>query len=633
MQNNKSSIDITVPIWLLTNLLFAVGLCVFDFKSQDFYFIFIIPISFIISCIASFPIFLVLSVAVAIIEKLNTTSKHKINYLILTCFLCTLIYGLLFAGIDTSNIYENYQTIISATLALFTPSLVAIALLHKKTNTYFSTTKNDNFMEHNQFHDEEDFVTPSKNDTVGNRNAATANSQSNNLSSSKTLIKGLITAGLILVMLIPTAFVTQLVKEREKRQDDVVDEVTNGWSNPQMLSGPYIFIPYQVTEKDSNQKDILVTKQLFLLPENLSVDGTIAPEIRLRSIYKVLLYRSDINTSGNFKINLPKDIDINSLRLNEAKICYGISDFKGIEEKLSINFNGVKYDLVPGLPTNQLETVTLKQTNTDDDNKSGTSTKQVSAIGLSANIALTKEDFAKPLNFDMQLKIKGSEQLHFVPLSANSSFNIKSPWTDPKFDGNSLPSSREINKDGFQAKWSFNSANLPFGTVLKDFSFSKQDIAFGISMIQPTDQYAKTMRSVKYAILFIGLTFTLFFIIELMQHKPMHPIQYALIGMALVIFFTLLLSISEFISFDYAYLIASFATISLISLYAKGHFKSYKSASIFGSLLTCLYTFIYILIQLEDAALLVGSVGLFIILALIMFGSRKINWYGDNAIA
>ena len=141
------------------------------------------------------------------------------------------------------------------------------------------------------------------------------------------------------------------------------------------------------------------------------------------------------------------------------------------------------------------------------------------------------------------------------------------------------------------------------------------------------------MRSVKYAILFIGLTFTLFFIIELMQHKPMHPIQYALIGMALVIFFTLLLSISEFISFDYAYLIASFATISLISLYAKGHFKSYKSASIFGSLLTCLYTFIYILIQLEDAALLVGSVGLFIILALIMFGSRKINWYGDNAIA
>jgi hypothetical protein len=162
----------------------------------------------------------------------------------------------LFAGIDTGIIYENYQTIISATLALFTPSLVAIALLHKKTNTYFLTTKNDNFMEHNQFHDEEDFVTTSKNDTVGNRNAATANSQSNNLSSSKTLIKGLITAGLILVMLIPTAFVTQLVKEREKRQDDVVDEVTNGWSNPQMLSGPYIFIPYQVIEKDSNQKDI-----------------------------------------------------------------------------------------------------------------------------------------------------------------------------------------------------------------------------------------------------------------------------------------------------------------------------------------------------------------------------------------
>ena len=149
-------------------------------------------------------------------------------------------------------------------------------------------------------------------------------------------------------------------------------------------------------------------------------------------------------------------------------------------------------------------------------------------------------------------------------------------------------------------------------------------------MLQPTDQYAKTMRSVKYAILFIGLTFALFFIIELMQKKPMHPVQYVLIGIALVIFFTLLLSISEFIVFDFAYLIAASLTILLITLYAKSHFKSVRSAATFGSLLTCLYAFIFVLIRLEDAALLVGSIGLFIILAMIMFGSRKINWYGSS---
>jgi inner membrane protein len=150
-------------------------------------------------------------------------------------------------------------------------------------------------------------------------------------------------------------------------------------------------------------------------------------------------------------------------------------------------------------------------------------------------------------------------------------------------------------------------------------------------MVQPADQYTKTNRSVKYAILFIGLTFALFFIIELMQKKPIHPVQYVLIGIALVIFFTLLLSISEFILFDYAYLIAALATVLLITLYAKSHFKNIKTASVFGSLLTCLYAFIFVLIRLEDAALLVGSIGLFIILALVMFGSRKINWYGTTA--
>ena len=142
--------------------------------------------------------------------------------------------------------------------------------------------------------------------------------------------------------------------------------------------------------------------------------------------------------------------------------------------------------------------------------------------------------------------------------------------------------------------------------------------------------YNKTMRSVKYAILFIGLTFAFFFIIELMQHKPFHPVQYVLVGLALVIFYTLLLSISEYILFDYAYLVAALATIFLITFYAKGHFESWKTAGIFFGLLSCLYSFIFILIRLEDTALLVGSIGLFIVLALVMYTSRKINWYGNT---
>ena len=149
-------------------------------------------------------------------------------------------------------------------------------------------------------------------------------------------------------------------------------------------------------------------------------------------------------------------------------------------------------------------------------------------------------------------------------------------------------------------------------------------------MVQPADQYAKTNRSVKYAILVIGLTFSLFFIIELMQQKPIHPVQYVLIGLGLVIFYSLLLAISEFIPFDYAYLTASLSTILLIGLYAKNHFRSWKSSGIFSGVLTLLYGFIFILIRLEDTALLVGSIGLFIILAITMQASKKVNWYGKT---
>ena len=631
-KGKESSGIIAILIWALTNIVFAFGFCICTEKGSLIYDLQSILFIWIFSSLFSFPIVILLFIVLPLINRWNLSILNKYYCLIAFCFLCTSSYGLIFSNFFYKQSQDNFQNLIYSTFALFVPSLLAIAFTHKKINKYFLTTKIDRFMEHNQFQDAEKYGSTQNSETAFHTSNANQATQKRGTSSNKTLFKGLITATLILVMMIPTTFVRELVKERETRQEEVVSEVANGWSGPQTISGPFIFIPYQITTQDTNKKNIIITKQLFLLPENLNVDGNIVPEIRLRSIYKVLLYRSDINTSGNFRITLPKDVDINSLQLSEAKICYGISDFKGIEEKLSINFNGSKYDFTPGFPTKIYETKISKARDVDANNSDVNATKQVESIGLSANIDLKKEDLSRPINFDMHLKIKGIEGLHFMPLSGNSKFNIKSTWADPKFDGNSLPNYREVNKDGFQAKWSFNSANLPFGTVLKEFNLDKQELAFGINMIQTTDQYSKTMRSIKYAILFIGLTFVLFFIIELTQQKPMHPIQYALIGMALVIFFTLLLSISEFLSFDWAYLIASFSTISLITLYAKGHFKSFKSASIFGSLLTCLYTFIYILIQLEDAALLVGSIGLFIILAMVMFGSRKINWYGENTI-
>jgi len=629
MNHLVSKTNIAASIWFLTCAVFAVGWLMYATIFDTSLAIYCI-LAFVFSILCSLPVFIILILSLPwIAQRKNIEQKTKLQLLYLVCFISTMPYALLYGLInsDSEHWLTNFIYHCSlASLGLFLCSLIAISIIHKSINNYFLSSQINNFMEQNQFQDATNFGNTNQDSNIKpSTNWKNKKPESN--SANKILFKGVVTGALILLMLIPTVLVKDLVSEREKRQQEVVKDVTNGWSTQQTLSGPYLYIPYQVKENEG-----LVKKHLYLLPENLNVNGTINPEIRPRSIYKILLYRSNIKTTGNFKIQLPKDIEPSSLELSEAKICYGISDFKGIEEKMNISFNGTKYDLAPGLPTKQIETIaTPVGDNQEEYVRTATATKDVEAIGLSANVVLTLEDLQKALNFDIQLKIKGSERLHFIPLSGNSNFDIKSTWKDPKFDGSNLPSTRDVNELGFTAKWSFNNANLPFGTVLKDLNFNKQNLAFGVSMVQPADQYTKTNRSVKYAILFIGLTFALFFIIELMQKKPIHPVQYVLIGIALVIFFTLLLSISEFILFDYAYLIAALATVLLITLYAKSHFKNIKTASVFGSLLTCLYAFIFVLIRLEDAALLVGSIGLFIILALVMFGSRKINWYGTTA--
>lgn len=418
--------------------------------------------------------------------------------------------------------------------------------------------------------------------------------------------KGITTGILILVMLIPSIFLANLVTERKQRQQEVVNEISAKWAGAQTIAGIHLSIPYIITTKDAKGNIELIEKQLICLPENLRLSSQLIPEIRPRSIYKVLLYRSVNQFNGNFLVRLPKDIDPLTVQWKTASICMGLTEIKGIEERVTVSAGGQDIELSPGLPAND----------------------RVAENGLSAPIDLSAYSDGQPISFTSILKLKGSEQLHFLPLAGNSQFFIRSSWKNPSFDGNYLPGSRIVNDSGFNASWAFNKANLPFGTMLNDPGFASEKFSFGITMVQPSDQYAKTDRSVKYAILFIGLTFSLFFIIELMQKNPVHPVQYVLIGIALSIFYSLLLSLSEFIQFDLAYAIAALATILLITFYAKGHFRSWKTAGIFSGVLTSLYLFTFVLVRLEDTALLIGSIGLFGILSLVMYASRRINWYG-----
>ncbi|HEX5155348.1 MAG TPA: cell envelope integrity protein CreD [Parafilimonas sp.] len=594
MHSGITSTSLAGKIWFQSALALTIGIFLYFLVTGEVGLSFLVLIaSILVTPMVSLPAFLVLLLFLPLILKIFKTYKQRTATLIILFLFISLIYGSGVAIISDNPFTENtslqsfFLTTGIACIAVFAATILAFFNNHKYIKTYFSST--------NQ-------ITHTMNENPGLR----LTEQNQNVYSNKLWIKGLITGCLILLMLIPTAFVANLVEERQARQQEVKHEVSSKWAGGQSITFPYLYIPYNFTVI-SNGEPSVEKRSFLILPDELDVTGSVSTEERKRSIYSVLLYNSTLNAKGNFKIEVPGNIDTSAIDWAGSKICFGISDFKGIQQKITVKVNDVLYDLSAGLPTHEIDT-----------------------IGLSAPVNLTAGNNGKELSFDMPLRIKGSDQLHFVPLAGNSQFSLRSNWNSPSFDGNTLPAERNLNDNGFEANWSFNKANLPFNTTLENFNFKKEDYAFGVSLLQPTDQYAKTLRCVKYALLFIGLTFSLFFIVEIMQKKPFHPVQYVLVGLALIVFYTLLLSISEFLLFDLAYFIAAIATVSLIAFYAKTHFKSLKTAGVFAGVIGAIYGFIFVLIRLEDTALLVGSIGLFAILALAMYASRKINWYGHS---
>lgn len=599
--------SISLRIWLFTALAFAfIWLCVMLWMDV-LHFVFYAPLSaFFGALIASVPALIGMLVIIPFINVANIGWQAKFSrFLFLLLIICLsyalggALLGVLAGLMGNDEAMPGFLiTFLLITSILFTCSLAAFFAALRPCYAYFNHNKTE-ATHLIIFYQLFSYTTKTK----------TMETQTNNVTvaqpSGKIFIKGIITGALILIMLIPTIFIYNLIEEREARQKEVVKEVSSKWATAQTLSAPFLVVPYTDTFLNSEGKTVATKTKLLLLANELTVKGKIIPEQRPRSIYKVLLYKTSISMEGAFKVKWPSDINLSNVDYANAKLCFSLSDFKGIEEEIYINFNRQQLLLTPGLPVDDF-----------------------GAVGLSVPVSLSPEGSVAGIPFKMNVKIKGSEQLHFIPMSASSTFLLNSAWPSPSFDGDMLPDERQIGESGFNARWNFNQANLPFATVIKENTVQEKKMAFGVSLAQPADQYNKTMRSIKYAILIIGLTFGFFFIIELMQQKPFHPVQYVLVGLALVIFYSLLLSISEYILFDYAYLIAALATILLITFYAKGHFKSLKTAAIFFALLSCLYSFIFILIRLEDTALLVGSIGLFIVLALVMYISRKINWYG-----
>ena len=427
----------------------------------------------------------------------------------------------------------------------------------------------------------------------------------------KLIIKAFFIGCLILVLLIPTFFIMFLVTDREQRRKEVVQEVSSKWAGAQTVTGPFLMIPYYETQTNKTNQIVTNKKYLYLLPDELNINGKILPQIRHRSIFKVPVYNSALQMTGKFKITRPDKLPvaIAALHFEEAVVCMGITDFKGIGENLQLKWSDTTSNFETGLPDMDW----MKE-------------------GISNPLKLTADELVNGANnFSISLSLKGSESLYVTPLGSTTKVHFESEWPNPAFDGKYLPDTNAVSNKGFAADWKilqFNRSYPQYFTNPGNHSITES--AFGINLLQPIDAYGQTMRSVKYAVLIIALTFFVYFFLEIYYRRSVHPLQYVLIGFALVIFYTLLLSISEYIQFAPAYLISSSATVLLISWYTKGIFKQWPVVLLFALILSLLYLFIYVIIQLQDDALLFGSIGLFVLLTIIMYFSRKVNWNSEE---
>ncbi len=419
----------------------------------------------------------------------------------------------------------------------------------------------------------------------------------------KLIIIGL----LILIMMIPGAMIRKLVSEREQTQLDVLSEIGSKWGNGQTIKGPVLSIPYyHYIEQD--EKPYREIRFAHFLPGELEIDAVVLPEIRYRGIYKTVVYNSVLKVSGSFdfpdtdKLKIERSV----ILPDDAFLQVGITDMRGIQQILPFQWNQQELEVEPGIPTGDLS-------------------------GSGFHVKIPLEDRNR-FDFQFELNLNGSDHLYFVPVGKSTNISMKSTWRHPRFDGAFLPDERDISEEGFEAVWKVLHLNRNYPQSWKGAAYHTDESAFGCFLILPVDQYQKTMRSAKYAIMFIALTFMIFFFVEILNRRRIHPVQYLLVGLSISIFYVLLLSLAEQIGFKLSYLVSSVAIISLITAYAAGIFRQVKLTLILGFCLILLYLFLFILIQLQDYALLLGSIGLFVAMGLIMYTSRNVDWYGTTAL-
>jgi inner membrane protein len=420
-------------------------------------------------------------------------------------------------------------------------------------------------------------------------------------------------AVLLFGLLVPVTMIYALVHERMSRRDESSQAISGEWGGRQVLGGPVLSVPYTHTWVDSSGNVRERTERVFALPEILQVQGDLEPAVRSRGVFDAVVYTARLRVTGRFA-----NPDLSAARpapqeilWDQATVHVGVADPKGIAERVSLVFDGREVPFVPGVVPNGLFATGV----------------HAAAPGLAAGRDT-------PLAFEFVIDLNGTTDFRLLPGGDETVVQLASSWPHPSFTGSPLPRERTTGPSGFTATWRVPYFGRGFGSRWTGEDAASEQLrtqagasAFGVVLLQPVDLYQQTERAVKYAALFIVTTFVIAFLWEVGGSVLVHPVQYLFVGFAMCIFYLLLLSLAEHVGFDVAYTSAVTATVVLLGWYWSWVLGGRRQGVLMGVALVSLYGFLYLLLRLEDYALLAGSVGLFALLAIVLYTTRQVNWY------
>ena len=435
---------------------------------------------------------------------------------------------------------------------------------------------------------------------------------------------------IIFALLIPTLMVWALVEERSQRAETVAREIAQGWGGTQLINGPYLIVPYTRLEKTpvtktngrTEMQERLVTKHAIFSPDKLTMVGNIDVEERKKSIYKTQLYHFKNNLKGSFA-----DFDMNKIREaggtpkpEKAFLVIGISDTTGFRSDILLKVDGKNEgQFLPGLNSiGNAAHVSMKYNQ--------------SRSGNGIHIPINSDKLAAGFAFEISMALNGSRNIAFVPAGKTTQLDIQSNWPHPGFSGKFLPEEREITEEGFSATWTIPNLARGISEVQLSSHLPQAGTSIGVNFVEPLSFYQVTSRSLKYAVGFFSLVFLAVFILELYGKSSLHWIQYILTGLAMIIFYVLLLALAEQVGFLVAYGIAALATTILIAWYVGDALGNKNGSAIVGGVLATTYLVMYMILNEETYALLAGSLIAFIAIAATMFATRNIDWAGQSRV-